>query len=161
MSDSTESAGDDGRRRPGRALAIGLVLALAAGGAGFYLAWSGRLAAPGEAWGKGAEAAGGQEVSVAFVAVDPVDVAFGPPAGNRRFRFTCALEVLEGDAGGVALLMPRVRDVLNSYLNALTPEDVEDPAAIMRIRAQLLRRIQIVTGANRVRDLLVTEFILT
>jgi len=30
----------------------------------------------------------------------------------------------------------------------------------VRIRAHLLRRIQIVTGEGRVRDLLVTEFVL-
>ncbi len=38
--------------------------------------------------------------------------------------------------------------------------DLENPAAIQRLRAQMLRRVQVVTGEGRVRDLLVTEFIL-
>ena len=38
--------------------------------------------------------------------------------------------------------------------------ELEDPAALVRLRAQILRRLQIVTGEGRVRDLLVTEFVL-
>ena len=56
--------------------------------------------------------------------------------------------------------MPRVLDVLNSYLRAVEVSDLEDPSALVRLRAQMLRRVQIVTGEGRVRDLLVTEFVL-
>ena len=38
--------------------------------------------------------------------------------------------------------------------------DIEDPAALARLRAQMLRRIQVVTGEGQVRDLLITEFVL-
>ena len=56
--------------------------------------------------------------------------------------------------------MPRVLDVLNTYLRAVDVRDLEQPSAIPRLRAQMLRRIQVVTGPDRVRDLLITEFIL-
>jgi len=56
--------------------------------------------------------------------------------------------------------MPRILDVLNSYLRAVAITDLEDPTAMARLRAQMLRRVQIVTGEGRVRDLLVTEFVL-
>ena len=56
--------------------------------------------------------------------------------------------------------MPRVIDVLNSYLRALEIGDIADAAALVRLRAQMLRRIQIVTGAGRVNDLLIMEFVL-
>ena len=56
--------------------------------------------------------------------------------------------------------MPRILDVMNSYLRAIDTGSLEDPAAMVRLRAQMLRRIQIVTGEGRVRDLLVTEFVL-
>jgi flagellar FliL protein len=56
--------------------------------------------------------------------------------------------------------MPRILDVLNSYLRAIDVASIEDPQAMARLRAQMLRRIQIVTGEGRVRDLLVTEFVL-
>ena len=56
--------------------------------------------------------------------------------------------------------MPRVLDVLNTYLRAVEVRDLEEPAALARLRAQMLRRVQVVTGEGRVRDLLVTEFVL-
>jgi flagellar FliL protein len=57
-------------------------------------------------------------------------------------------------------LMPRVVDVLNSYLRALELGDLTDSAALMRLRAQMLRRLQVVTGEGRINDLLIMEFVL-
>jgi len=39
-------------------------------------------------------------------------------------------------------------------------KDLEDPLALVRLRAQMLRRVQMVTGEGRVRDLLITEFVI-
>ena len=50
--------------------------------------------------------------------------------------------------------------MLNSYLRAVSINELEDPSSLIRLRAQMLRRIQIVTGEGQVRDLLVTEFVL-
>ena len=58
------------------------------------------------------------------------------------------------------MLMPRILDVLNGYLRAVEVSQLDDPTALIRLRAQMLRRVQIVTGEGRVRDLLVTEFVL-
>ncbi|MEL7416552.1 MAG: flagellar basal body-associated FliL family protein, partial [Pseudomonadota bacterium] len=57
-------------------------------------------------------------------------------------------------------LKPRISDVLNTYLRAVSLDELENPAAMLRLRAQMLRRIQLVTGEGRVRDLLISEFIL-
>ncbi|MBC7156526.1 MAG: flagellar basal body protein FliL, partial [Rhodobacteraceae bacterium] len=38
-------------------------------------------------------------------------------------------------------------------------EELLAPAALVRLRAQMLRRVQVVAGAGRVRDLLVNEFV--
>ena len=48
----------------------------------------------------------------------------------------------------------------NSYLRALELRDLEDPSALTRLRAQMLRRVQVVAGPERVNDLLVMEFVL-
>ena len=56
--------------------------------------------------------------------------------------------------------MPRVLDVLNTYLRAVEVRDLEQPSSAARLRAQMLRRVQVVTGEGRVRDLLVTEFVM-
>ena len=50
--------------------------------------------------------------------------------------------------------------MLNGYLRAVEVADLEDRTALVRLRAQMLRRVQIVTGEGRVRDLLVTEFVI-
>jgi len=97
---------------------------------------------------------------IAFVAIDPVIVSLGSATENRHLKFTSQLEVEKMYASEVSLLLPRILDVLNSYLSAVDPTTLQGNAAIVRVRAQLLRRIQIVTGEGRVRDLLITEFVL-
>jgi len=57
-------------------------------------------------------------------------------------------------------LIPRIVDIMNGYLNALETADFQSPAIIVRLRSQLLRRVQVVTGYERVNDLLIMEFVL-
>ena len=97
---------------------------------------------------------------VAFVAMDPIMISLPPGSEAKHLRFAGQLEVAPDRAAEVAGLMPRVLDVLNTYLRAVEVRDLEEPAALARLRAQMLRRIQVVTGEGRVRDLLVTEFVL-
>ncbi len=74
-------------------------------------------------------------------------------------RFRAQLEVPSKYKADVETLLPRVVDVLNSYLRALETGDLTDPSALVRLRAQMLRRVQIVTGEGRVNDLLIMEFV--
>ena len=136
-------------------LVAGLVLAGLLGGGGFFAVRSGLLPVPSLPATGGAPAA-----AVAFVPVPTIVVPMGSGARPRHLRFTAQLEVPTAKAGEVARLMPRILDVLNGYLRAIEIADVEDRAGIFRLRAQMLRRVQIVAGAGRVTDLLVTEFIL-
>ncbi|MGB8813596.1 MAG: flagellar basal body-associated FliL family protein [Paracoccaceae bacterium] len=140
-------------------LILGLVLALALGGGGFYATYSGML------FGHATEEhAAEEEVSplpdIAFVTVDPVVISLGPAGDNSHLRMTSSLEVAKSYSEEVTLLMPRILDVLNGYLRAVEVAQLEDPTALVRLRAHMLRRIQIVTGEGRVRDLLITEFVL-
>ncbi|MFE3836757.1 flagellar basal body-associated FliL family protein [Rhodobacteraceae bacterium PA1-206B] len=139
-------------------LLLGVLLALALGGGGFFAAWSGML--PGI--GAQAPATAGPDPlpDIGFVAMEPIIVALGPAAGGRFLKFTAQLEVARPHMSEVNLLMPRIVDVLNGYLRAISVSEIEDPGAMARLRAQMLRRVQIVTGEGRVRDLLVNEFIL-
>jgi flagellar FliL protein len=50
--------------------------------------------------------------------------------------------------------------VLNTYLRAVSEDQLGKPAALERLRAQMLRRIQVVTEQGQVKDLLITEFVL-
>ena len=62
-------------------------------------------------------------------------------------------------ADEVMTLSPRVLDVLNSYLRVVEIDELSEPTSLLRLRAQMLRRVQIVTGEGRVRDLLITQFV--
>jgi flagellar FliL protein len=152
-------------------LILGLVGALALGGGGFYAVYAGlldpsALAGGGghDAGGHGSDGHGGAEVAaladVAFVPMEPIMISLPPGGAARHLRFSGQLEVAPENAATVAALMPRVLDVLNTYLRAVQARDIEDPAALARLRAQMLRRIQVVTGDGQVRDLLITEFVL-
>lgn len=158
MADAEEPQ-DVAPKKSKKPLIIGLILALLLGGSGFYAAWSGLILAPSaEHAGEGAEV--GPLPDIAFVAVDPLIITLGAMADNRHLRFASQLEVSAAHVADVTLLLPRIIDVLNGYLRAIDPAQFDDPAALVRMRAQMLRRIQIVTGEGRVRDLLVTEFVL-
>ena len=69
-------------------------------------------------------------------------------------------ETVAGAEDEVAALEPRILDVMNSYLRALEPGDIDAPDGLFLVRAQLTRRLQLVLGEDRMRDLLVMEFVL-
>jgi flagellar protein FliL len=161
VAESEEPAGDAPKKRSKLPLIIGAVLALVLGGGGFFAVYSGMILAPAGDHAEGEEV---EKVSplpdIAFVPVEPVIITLPEASTSDHLRFTAQLEVATTHVAEVTLLLPRILDVLNSYLRAIDVAEIEDSAALVRIRAQLLRRIQIVTGEGRVRDLLVTEFVL-
>ena len=99
-------------------------------------------------------------VNVGFVALEPITVSLAPGGAHRHLRFRAELEIVESERAAVELLRPRILDTLNGYLRALEPDQFEQPATLAFLRAQMLRRIGIVVGEGRVRDLLVLEFVL-
>ena len=137
---------------------IGLVLALLLGAGGFYATWSGLIL--GAHHEEPTTEAASPLPDIAFVPIDPIVISLAPNASSNHLRFTSQLEVNKPNVAEVTLLLPRILDVLNGYLRAIDVAELEDPSALVRIRAHMLRRIQIVTGEGRVRDLLITEFVL-
>lgn len=138
---------------------IGLVLMLVFGGGGFYATFSGMILAPDAPEGD-AVAEVTDLPDIAFVPVDPLTVALGASDSGRHLRFVAQIEVNSSYQSDVALLLPRISDVMNGYLRAVDPAVLADPTAFQRIRAHLLRRVQLVSGEGRVRDLLITEFVM-
>ena len=138
---------------------IGLVGALVLGGGGFYATYSGMILGT-SVQKSAAKDAASPLGDITFVPVEPITISLGPQSSARHLRFASQLEVNSAHAADVRLLLPRITDVLNSYLRAVELVQLEDPSALMRLKAQMLRRIQIVTGEERVRDLLISEFVL-
>ncbi|RYH01557.1 flagellar basal body-associated FliL family protein [Salipiger sp. IMCC34102] len=102
-----------------------------------------------------AHGAGGD---VAFVALDPMLVSLAD--SDRHLRFVAQVEVAPGQQQAVAALTPRLIDTLQDYLRAVGSEHLGDAEALLRLRSQMLRRLQMVAGPDRVRDLLIMEFVL-
>lgn len=148
------------KKRSKLPLLIGVVLALVLGGGGFYATWSGLILGGDAHEAADKEGAPGPMTGIAFVPLETMVISLGPDSGSRHLRFTAQVEVVDTATADVTLLAPRILDVLNSYLRAIDTAAIEDPGAMAKLRSQMLRRIQIVTGEGRVRDLLITEFVL-
>jgi len=173
MADEEQASDSAARAAPSRLpLIIGLVLALVGGGGGFYAAWAGLLPfGPGATreeaateGGSGNGGARGQQVvdfgHLVYVPIEPLVISFSDGDRSRHLRFRSELEVPGDEASEVTRVMPRIIDVLNTYLRALRLSDLEESTALPRLRAQMLRRVQAVVGRARVNDLLVMEFVL-
>jgi flagellar FliL protein len=165
----------DGKPAKGgkKGLLVGLVAAVLLGGGGFFAVskgyvdpmallggGGGHADAGGYGDGHGGEAGAEGAAGVAFVAMDPIMVSLPPGSSARHLRFIGQLEVRPEAAAEVTTLMPRVLDALNTYLRAVQVRDLENPAALQRLRAEMLRRVQVSVGEGKVEDLLVAEFIL-
>ena len=134
---------------------IGVALAIA-GAAGGYVTTSSMSGAP-------AASAKSEPVKdfgdLAFLPLEPMTVSIGPPSDGRYLRFRAELEVMATHRSDVASVLPRVVDVMNTYLRSISMADVEDPSALLVIRAQMRRRIDLVVGEGKLNDLLVMEFV--
>jgi flagellar FliL protein len=147
-------------RRRGTGLLAGLLAALVLGAGGFAAAYLGLVPLPIGGTAAPVPAGPAPVGDVAFVALGPLTVSLGPAARARQLVLAAELEVAAADAAEVARVVPRIRDAMNLYLRAVEVRDLEAPAAMAVIRADLLRRIALVAGEGRVRDLLITEFVL-
>lgn len=160
MADAAIEAEEAPKKKSKLPILIGLVLMLALGGGGFFAVYSGiLLGAPAEHSDAHEEAAPEAIPDIAFVPLDPMVISL-QGSGARHLRFSAQLEVAKPYVADIELLKPRVMDVLNGYLRAVDVPALEDPSSLIRLRAQMLRRVQIVTGEGRVRDLLIIEFVL-
>lgn len=155
-----ETSDDDQKKKSKLPVILGLVVALAGGGGGFFAVYSGML------FGAENKAQEAQEEivedlpDIAFVEVDPMTVSLQDNGRDRHLRFRAQLETSGKHKADVELLLPRIVDVLNSYLRAVELDDLKNASALVRLRGQMLRRVQLVVGEGRVNDLLIMEFVL-
>lgn len=153
---STTPTDDTKVRKPiGKTLLVsGLVLSLAGSG-GFALTYLGvaqdllsQRARPAE-----------QGALPVFVPIDQMTLSLPGDSGGRFVRLTAQIETTAQSQGSVQALMPRLLSVINTYLHAVDPHSLQQPAAVVRLRAQLLRRLQMVAGDDAILDFLIVEFL--
>lgn len=163
MVEATSSEAEGARRAGGaKSLLAGLALAALLGAGGFYATSSGLVALPlpsfgAEGWKDPSPPPGGAS---SFVPLDTLTVTVGVGPDTRLLRISATVETVPGAERHLRQVMPRVLDVLASYLHSLRDEDLGRPAVMARLRAHLLRRVRVVVGEDAVRDLLITEFVL-
>ncbi|MEP3331937.1 flagellar basal body-associated FliL family protein [Sedimentitalea sp.] len=161
MSDAVAKAPEAPVKSKKLPLILGIVLAIGGGGGGFYASSSGLLFSHGESTAVDAHEAQTEPLpNIAFVEIEPITISLTGNKYVRHLRFRSQLEVNGTHQDDVELILPRIVDVLNSYLRALDVTEFEEPQALSKLRGQMLRRIQVVAGQGRVRDLLVMEFVL-
>lgn len=164
MTAATDIDEDVPRKASKLPLLVGLILAVAGAGGGFFAVQSGIIgggASKQEEAAKTSAPDDDKALAVAFVAIDPLVISLPGTDGRTHLRFAAQLEVPPAYAAEVETIKPRIVDVLNGYLRAVDIAALEDPATLTRLRAQMLRRIQVVTGPGRVKDLLIMEFVLS
>lgn len=166
-----ETAVEPVRKPKSRLLLIACAVAILVGGGGFYTVYSGLLQIPfngDAAVGNGHPASGGGDQADAragpppgtFVALDPLVISLGEQSRAKHLKVSLTLEVGIGRAAEVEAIKPRVIDVLNGFLRAVDEREFELPRSMERLRAQMLRRVILVTPEGAVRDLLIQEFVL-
>lgn len=167
MTDEPDPVEEAPAKKSKMPLILGLVLALVGAGGGFMAVQMGLIG--GSGGGESEYAEHDEEADdgdlpelrpASFVPLDTIVVNLPNQSGHDLLRFTAQLEVAPGYEGEVEAIKPRIVDVLNSYLRAVEIVDLADPTALVRLRSQMLRRVQVVTGEGRVSDLLIMEFVL-
>ncbi|MEM9169155.1 MAG: flagellar basal body-associated FliL family protein [Pseudomonadota bacterium] len=111
--------------------------------------------------GKGGKDGDPYGAGAAFVNVEPLVVSLGPNARAQYLKISISIETKPGYEGSIEKMIPKFRDVLNTYLRAVDERDLTEPAAMTKLRAQILRRIRIAADDLPIDDVLITDFILT
>ncbi|WP_322891185.1 MULTISPECIES: flagellar basal body-associated FliL family protein [unclassified Yoonia] len=162
MTAAADPDSDRPRKAGKKPLLIGVALAVLGGGGGFFAVQSGLLAGNGDmAQSSNQPVATSMALTVGFVALDPLVISLPATNGRDHLRFSAQLEVPLAHVAEVEAIKPRIVDVLNGYLRAVDLAELENPAALGRMRSQMLRRVQVVAGDGRISDLLIMEFVLS
>lgn len=167
-----DSSKSDKKARKGKGrlliLLLGLILVLGGGAAGawfFVPAFQEAvrkmipgLAPPAEGMAEAGPAEPPPRPS--FVEFPEMTVSLPNGGRPRQLRLKLAIEIM-GDPGAAQtdLLSPRIYDSLVLYLRTLRDSELEGALSMDRLRGDLHRRLELMLGAGKVRDVLITSFV--
>jgi len=140
----------------------GLLVLLLGGGAGLYFFVFSGSGAPQD----GATASAEQAVpitppQVAFYDVPDIIVNIQSADGSPAYlKLSTSLELDNAEEkAGMTALMPRIVDQFQGYLRELRIDDLKGSAGVIRLKEELLRRINVAAAPYKVRDVLLKEMI--
>jgi flagellar FliL protein len=161
--DGGEAAGEDApKKRFGKKfilIAAGGAIALIAAGAGAYVfLFAGSSA---DAKAKTTQAAPIAPPQLAFYDVPDIIVNIQTPDGTQAYlKLSLALELTSNDEKvGLKAVMPRVIDQFQGYLRELRLDDLKGSAGVLRVKEELLRRVNVAAAPFAVKDVLLKEMI--
>jgi flagellar FliL protein len=98
---------------------------------------------------------------VAFMDIPDIVVNIQTSDGSTAYlKLSLSLELqTASEKPGLTVLMPRVVDQFQSYLRELRVDDLRGSAGVMRIKEELLRRVNVAAAPYGVRDVLLKEMI--
>jgi flagellar FliL protein len=138
-----------------------LLLVLLGGGGGVYFLMGSAKTAE----------AGSESVRTAAANLPPAQAAFfdipdiivniqSTDATPAYLKLSVALELEKAEAKtAIEPVLPRVIDQFQTYLRELRVEDVRGSAGVMRLKEELLRRVNLAVAPTPVRDVLLKEMI--
>jgi len=143
-------------------LLISIAIASLLGAASFVFVFSNfsSFDVPSQAASEDSEKMLDDDSEMVFLPLEPLVISLGSAASGKSLRFEGYLEINPGVESEITTLMPRITDALNTYLRAIEFSDIEEPTSLLRIRLQMLKRVQLIVGSDKVRDLLVSKFLI-
>lgn len=136
-----------------------LLLVLGGGGAGaYFLLFAGHGGAGG---GTKAEAVPITPPQVAFSDMQDILVNIQSADGTPAYlKLSVALELNNAEEkAAIQPLMPRITDQFQAYLRELRISDLKGSAGVLRLKEELLRRVNVAAAPYHVRDVLLKQML--
>lgn len=141
----------------GGALTLLLVLA----GGAYFLFFSGSNAKQMELASAGTEALPVTPPNITFYDVPDIIVNIqSADSAPAYLKLSVSLELdSAAERAGMVALQPRIVDQFQGYLRELRLDDLKGSAGVVRLKEELLRRINVAAAPYRVRDVLLKQMI--
>jgi len=139
----------------------GLILLLVLGSGAYWFFFSGSSAKPTELAEGAPEPLPVTPPNITFYDVPDIIVNIqGADAAPAYLKLSVSLE-LDGpeEKAGLTALMPRIVDQFQGYLRELRMDDLKGSAGVVRLKEELLRRVNASAAPYRVRDVLLKQMI--
>ena len=141
----------------------GLLVVLGGGGAAYYfLAPAPKSADEAALASVQTEAANLPPATAAFFDIPDIIVNIQTPDSAPAFlKLSVSLELDKAEAKAtIEPVLPRIIDQFQTYLRELRVEDIRGSAGVMRLKEELLRRVNLAVAPTPVHDVLLKEMII-